>query len=79
MGERIMALELAGERVRAAMADRTWNSLELIGAWEQARGADEADLVPAIARVLDAAGHPDIVISALPGEYVAKRLLTLPF
>lgn len=74
-----MALELAGERVRAAMADRRWNSLELIGAWEQERGADETDLAPAIARVIDAAGHPDIVVSALPGEFVAKRLLTLPF
>jgi general secretion pathway protein L len=79
MGERIMALEFAGERVRAAMADRTWNSFELIGAWEQQRGADEADLVPAITRVLAAAGHPDMVVSALPGEFVAKRLLTLPF
>ncbi len=79
MGQRIMALELAGERVRAAIADRTWNSLELIGAWEQERGQDEADLAPAIVRVIAAAGHPDIVVSALPGEFVAKRLLALPF
>jgi general secretion pathway protein L len=79
MGERIMALELAGERVRAAMADRTWNAIELIGAWEQERGADEADLAPAIARLIDVAGHPDVLVSALPGEFVAKRLLTLPF
>jgi len=79
MGERIMALELAGERVRAAVADRTWNALELIGAWEQARREGEADLVPAIARLIDAAGHPDVLVSALPGEFVAKRLLTLPF
>ena len=47
MGQRIMALELTGERVRAALADRTWNALELIGAWEQERRQDEADLVPA--------------------------------
>ena len=79
MGQRIMALELAGERVRAAIADRTWNSLELIGAWEQERRQDEADLAPAILRIIDAAGHPDIVVSALPGEFVAKRLLALPF
>jgi general secretion pathway protein L len=79
MGQRIMALELAGERVRAAIADRTWNSLELIGAWEQERGTDETDLAPAIVRIIAAAGHPDIVISALPGEFVAKRLLALPF
>jgi hypothetical protein len=74
-----MALELAGERVRAAIADRTWNSLELIGAWEQVRAQDEADLVPAIVRIIAAAGHPDVVVSALPGEFVAKRLLALPF
>jgi hypothetical protein len=79
MGQRIMALELAGERVRAAMADRTWNSLELVGAWEQERAEDEADLAPAIARVISLAGRPDIVVSALPGEFVAKRLLALPF
>src|SRR6202049_1830644 len=79
MGERIMALELAGERVRAAIADRTWNALELIGAWEQERRRDEAGLVPAIVRIIAAAGHPDIVVSALPGEFVAKRLLALPF
>lgn len=79
MGQRIMALELAGERVRAAIADRTWNSLELIGAWEQVRAAGEADLVPAIVRIVAAAGPPDVVVSALPGEFVAKRLLALPF
>jgi type IV pilus assembly PilN-like protein/type II secretion system (T2SS) protein L len=79
MGQRILALELGGDRVRAAMADRTWNSLELLGAYEQQRSDDEPDLSGAIARVLRAAGKPDIVISALPGEFVAKRLLTLPF
>src|SRR5258708_12829798 len=79
MGQRILALELGGDRVRAAMADRTWNSLQLIGAYEQQRTGDESDLSGAIARVLKAAGTPDMVISALPGEFVAKRLLTLPF
>ncbi len=79
MGQRIMALELAGERVRAAIADRTWNALELIGAWEQERRQDETDLAPAIVRIIAAAGRPDIVVSALPGEFVAKRLLALPF
>jgi Tfp pilus assembly PilM family ATPase len=79
MGQRILALELGGDRVRAAMADRTWNSFQLIGAYEQQRAGDESDLSGAIARVLRAAGTPDMVISALPGEFVAKRLLTLPF
>ncbi len=79
MGQRILALECSGERVRGALADRTWNSLELIGAWEQARRPDETDVVPAITRIIASAGQPDIVISALPGEFVAKRLLALPF
>lgn len=79
MGQRILALELAGERVRGALAERSWNSLDLIGAWEHARAADEDDLVPAIGRILAASGPPDAVISALPAEFVAKRLLALPF
>ena len=33
----------------------------------------------ALARVIKAAGKPDVLISALPGEFVAKRLLELPF
>lgn len=79
MGQRILALELAGERVRGALAERSWNSLDLIGAWEQARAEDEDDLVPAIGRILADSGLPDAVISALPAEFVAKRLLALPF
>jgi len=79
MGQRILALELGTDRVRAAMADRTWNALDLVGVYEQERASGEPDLSDAIARVVGAAGSPDIVISALPGEFVAKRLLTLPF
>jgi type II secretion system protein L len=79
MGQRILALELGGDRVRAAMADRTFKSLELAGVYEQQRTADEVDLSGAIMRVVKAAGPPDLVISALPGEFVAKRLLALPF
>ncbi|MBF6559016.1 MAG: PilN domain-containing protein [Candidatus Binataceae bacterium] len=79
MGQRILALELAGDQVRGAMAESTWNTLELVGAWQQQRGADEPDLAAAIARLVVVAGQPDLVVSALPGEYVAKRLLALPF
>ena len=79
MSQRILALELAGERVRGAMAESTWNTLELRGAWEQERAEDEHDLTPAIARLVSLAGRPDLVVSALPGEFVAKRLLALPF
>ena len=79
MGQRILALELGRGHVRAAMADRSWNGLELLGAYEQRQLADEPDLRGALARVVTASGRPDLVISAMPGEFVAKRLLTLPF
>ena len=79
MGQRVVALELAGEYVRAAVADRSWNSFALIGVFEQVRADDEADLSGALARVISTAGRPDVLISALPGEFVAKRLLELPF
>jgi len=79
MGQRILALEMSGDHVRAALADRTFKSFDLIGVYEQARAADEADLGHALSRIVAATGPPDITISALPGEQVAKRLLTLPF
>jgi len=79
MGQRVVALELAGEYVRAAVADRSWNSFELIGVFEQERADDEADLSGALGRLIAKAGRPNVLISALPGEFVAKRLLELPF
>lgn len=79
MGQRILALELGGDEVRAAVADRTFKSIALTGVYEQRRAPDEPDLSGAITRIIKAAGPPDVVISALPGEFVAKRLLTLPF
>ncbi|MGA2410202.1 MAG: type II secretion system protein GspL [Candidatus Binataceae bacterium] len=79
MGQRVVALELAGEHVRAAVADRSWNSFEVKGVFEQERADDEADLTGALKRIITATGRPDIVISSLPGEFVAKRLLELPF
>src|SRR5262245_38207046 len=79
MGQRILAFEIGGDRVRAALADRTFKSLDFVSVYEQERARDEPDLSGAIARIVSAAGRPDIAISALPGEFVAKRLLTLPF
>jgi type IV pilus assembly PilN-like protein/type II secretion system (T2SS) protein L len=79
MGQRILALEFGADRVRAAMAERGYKTLELQGVYEEVRREDEPDLAGAIARVASDAGESDIVISALPGEFVAKRLLTLPF
>ncbi len=79
MGQRILAVEVSGDFVRAALADRTYKNFELVAVYEQERTAGETDLRDALSRMLSAAGHCDVVISSLPGEYVAKRLLALPF
>ena len=79
MAQRILAIEIAGDTVRGALAERGWNSLAMLEVVEEHRGADEADLAPALARLLDDAGKPDFVLSAMPGELVVKRMLQLPF
>ncbi|HVA79940.1 MAG TPA: type II secretion system protein GspL [Candidatus Binataceae bacterium] len=79
MPQRIIAVEIAGERVRAAAASRTWNGFEFIGVFEAQRGPDEPDLAPALMRLIAKTGRPDILISALPSELVTKRILELPF
>ena len=79
MPQRILAIEIDGDRVRAATADRTWNSFQFIGVFETHRAEGEEDLAPALRRLTEKTGHPDIVISALPTDAVAKRLLELPF
>ncbi|HTJ08987.1 MAG TPA: type II secretion system protein GspL [Candidatus Binataceae bacterium] len=79
MAQRILAIEVSGDSVRGALAERSWNSLTMLEVVEERRGAEEADLAPALARLLDGAGKPDFVVSALPGELVVKRMLSLPF
>ncbi len=79
MAQRILALEMSGDRVRAAVADRSWNSFHLAGVYEKFRANDETDLSGALSRLVAESGEPDIVISALPLDRVAKRLLELPF
>ena len=61
------------------MADRTYKNFELAAVFEQERTAGEPDLSGALSRLVTAAGRSDVVISSLPAEYVAKRLLALPF
>ena len=70
---------MPGSIVRAAVAERTWNSFHILGVFEEERRSGEPDLVAALARLLARTGKADIVISALPGEFVLKRLLELPF
>src|SRR5215471_10998799 len=79
MGQRILALEVSGDSARAALADRAYKSFELVAGYEQDRTAGETGLSDALSRIVSAAGRCDVVISSLPGEYVAKRLLALPF
>jgi hypothetical protein len=79
MPQRILAIEVARDRVRAAAADRTWNSFQLAGVFESQRATDEPDLSAALVRLLQQTEAPDVVVSSLPGEDVAKRLLELPF
>src|ERR1700730_683620 len=79
MAQRILALEIVGDRVRAAAAERSWNSFKLAGVYDKVRADDEADMSGALSRLVVEAGGPDIVISALPVDRVVKRLLELPF
>jgi hypothetical protein len=79
MAQKILALEFVGDRVRAALAERSWNSFKLAGVFDKVRADDEADLSGALSRLVVEAGEPDVVISALPIDCVAKRLLELPF
>jgi hypothetical protein len=79
MAQRIVTLEIDGDFVRAAVAERAWNSFVLTGVYEQERASSETDLAPALNRLIGQTGPPNIVISSLPGEFVARRLLELPF
>ena len=80
MGQRIFTIEVSGDCVRAAVADRTYKNFELAAVFEQERTANgEPDLSSTLSRLVTAAGRSDVVISSLPAEYVAKRLLALPF
>lgn len=79
MAERILSIEISGDVVRAAVAERSWNSFVLTGTFEDRSALEEPDLSAALARLLAQTGNADVVISAFPGELVAKRLLTLPF
>jgi Tfp pilus assembly PilM family ATPase len=79
MGQKVLAVELSGNYVRGALADRNYKNFQLLAVYEQERTMGESDLGDALGRVVSAAGRCDLVISSLPGEYVAKRLLALPF
>jgi type II secretion system protein L len=79
MAQRILAVELGRDWAQAALAERTWNSLTLIGTFFTELKESEGDMRPALARLLEHVGGVDVTVSAIAGELVAKRLLTLPF
>src|SRR5437588_9538601 len=70
---------MPGNVVRGAVAERNWNSFRLTGVFEEPRAPGESDLSPALDRLLDRTGSPDVVLSALAADFVVKRLLELPF
>ncbi len=79
MAERILSIEISDDVVRAADAELAWNSFVFVGMFEARSEPGDLDLSAALTRLLAKTGKPDIVISAFPGQLVAKRLLTLPF
>jgi type II secretion system protein L len=79
MAQRILAVELGQDWVQAALAERTWSSLTLIGTFAAHRQESEEDIRGALERLLAQVGDVDITVSAIAGELIAKRLLMLPF
>jgi hypothetical protein len=65
--------------VRAAVAERTWNSFHIEGVFEEERQTGEPDLEGALTRILVRTGKPDVVTTSIGSEFVVKRLLELPF
>jgi len=79
MPQRILALEMPGHTVRAAVAERTWNTFHIEGVFEEERQPGEPDLESALNRLLARTGKADIVTSAIGSDFVVRRLLELPF
>jgi hypothetical protein len=79
MPQRILALEMPGHTVRAAVAERTWNTFHIEGVFEEELQTGEPDLEAALKRILARTGVPDVVTSSIGSEFVVKRLLELPF
>lgn len=70
---------MPGHTVRAAVAERTWNTFHIEGVFEEELQSGEADLEPALKRILERTGVPDVVTTSIGSEFVIKRLLSLPF
>jgi len=79
MPQKVLALEMPGHTVRAAVAERTWNTFHIEGVFEEQRRDNEADLEGALKRIIAKTGRPDVVTTAIASDFVVKRLLQLPF
>lgn len=79
MPQKILALEMPGHIIRAAVAERTWNTFHIEGVFEELRRTDETDLEGALHRILARTGKPDVVTTSIASDFVVKRLLELPF
>ncbi|HLI78730.1 MAG TPA: type II secretion system protein GspL [Candidatus Binataceae bacterium] len=79
MPQKILALEMPGHTIRAAVAERTWNTFHIEGVFEEQRRDGETDLEGALHRILARTGKPDVVTTSIASDFVVKRLLELPF
>lgn len=77
MPNRTLALDVGGATVRAVLVERTLRSQRILGFYAAPRTDDLAADLRGLAATHDL--RWDEVVSALPGEVVTHRLLTLPF
>jgi general secretion pathway protein L len=70
---------MPGHTVRAAVAERTWNTFHIEGVFEETLQPGEPDLEAALNRILKRTGKADIITSAISSNFVVRRLLELPF
>jgi general secretion pathway protein L len=77
MPNRTLALDVSGTTVRAVLVERTLRSQRILGFYAAPRGDDLAADLRALAATHDL--RWDEVVSALPGDVVTHRILTLPF
>ena len=58
MAQRILALEIADDRIEAALGERAWSSFALLGTYQAQRAEDETDLAPALAASAQSKRNP---------------------
>src|SRR5713226_9114468 len=79
MAQRILALDFDAGSIRAALAERSWNSFRLLRLLQDEIGEGEAGVPAALSRLVHEVGKPDVTVTTLPSQIITKRLLALPF